>query len=110
MDVQQRAAWESAVAAARAFVHAADEFEDDPSCCSEQLGMLDDALARLALLPRNRWERVARAIFESASFHGNDPKKPAWCEGGNSERQDDARRLASIALLAVNPAYVREPA
>jgi hypothetical protein len=49
-------------------------------------------------------EKVARAIYKDESFYGEDPKKVAWVEGGNSFRQDDARQLAYAALLAM-----REP-
>lgn len=49
-------------------------------------------------------EQVARAIFASQSFYGDDQQKPAWVDGGNSTRQDDARRLARAAIAAM-----REP-
>ena len=46
-------------------------------------------------------EVIARAIYESASFYGNDPGKPPWVPGGNSMRQDEARTLADAILAAL---------
>ena len=45
-------------------------------------------------------EVVARAIYESASFYGSDPRKVPWVPGGNSTRQDEARTLAD-AIRAI---------
>jgi hypothetical protein len=49
-------------------------------------------------------EVIARAIYESASFYGNDPGKPPWVPGGNSTRQDEARTLADAILAALDAA------
>jgi hypothetical protein len=47
-------------------------------------------------------ERVARAIYESREFHGDDPNKRPWTINGNSLMQDSARTLASAALEAMD--------
>lgn len=44
-------------------------------------------------------ERVAKAIYDQMSYY-EDGAKPAWVEGGNSLKQDEARRLAITALSA----------
>lgn len=48
----------------------------------------------------NIWiERAAEAIY--ARFNRDDGTKPAWVSGGNSEKQDEARRYAHAALETV---------
>ena len=52
-------------------------------------------------LDRDGEERMAQSIYESWAFHGDDPQKPAWVPGGNSNRQTEARALAQAAIRAM---------
>lgn len=60
-----------------------------------------DLFARHRQPDADAMERGAKAIYSSIWFHGNDPAKVPWVDGGNSERQDEARRLCRAALFAV---------
>jgi hypothetical protein len=43
-------------------------------------------------------ERVANAIYDVMPYDGAKGWKPGWIPSGNSHKQDEARRLAKIAL------------
>ena len=50
----------------------------------------------------DKLEKAARAIYDMMPFDGvGSEKKPAWVEGGNSLKQDEARRYARAAAVAV---------
>lgn len=56
-------------------------------------------------------ETVAKIIYDAFPFeprHGM-AHKPEWLPGGNSNRQDDARRAADLILALNEPQAAREP-
>jgi hypothetical protein len=54
----------------------------------------------------DKLEKAARAIYDMMPFDGvGSEKKPAWVEGGNSLKQDEARRYARAAAVAVLKGY-----
>jgi hypothetical protein len=57
----------------------------------------------MSSMTHNLVESVARAIYELMPFddRGGLAEKPAWVEGGNSLKQDEARRYARAAVVAV---------
>jgi hypothetical protein len=70
---------------------------------TEGSAILDDLIAKhvaalTAPAAGEDVEAVAQAIFESSSFYGDDKDKRPWFPQGNSIRQQDARRLAHVAL------------
>jgi hypothetical protein len=59
---------------------------------------ISSALAQSESEP-DKLEKAARAIYDMMPFDGvGSEKKPAWVEGGNSLKQDEARRYARAAL------------
>ena len=48
----------------------------------------------------DRVEDVAEQIYNSFSYDGSD-SKPEWVPGGNSLKQDEARKYARIALNTI---------
>jgi hypothetical protein len=71
---------------------------DQDESWANALSALRSALAQSESEP-DKLEKAARAIYDMMPFDGvGSEKKPAWVEGGNSLKQDEARRYARAAL------------
>jgi hypothetical protein len=71
---------------------------DQDESWANALSALRSALAQSESEP-DKLEKAARAIYDIMPFDGvGSEKKPAWVEGGNSLKQDEARRYARAAL------------
>jgi hypothetical protein len=74
---------------------------DQDESWANALSALRSALAQSESEP-DKLEKAARAIYDMMPFDGvGSEKKPAWQEGGNSLKQDEARRYARAAVVAV---------
>ena len=74
---------------------------DQDESWANALSALRSALAQSESEP-DKLEKAARAIYDMMPFDGvGSEKKPAWVEGGNSLKQDEARRYARAAVVAV---------
>jgi hypothetical protein len=73
---------------------------DQDESWANALSALRSALAQSESEP-DKLEKAARAIYDMMPFDGvGSEKKPAWQEGGNSLKQDEARRYGA-AVVAV---------
>ena len=73
---------------------------DQDESWANALSALRSALAQSESEP-DKLEKAARAIYDIMPFDGvGSEKKPAWQEGGNSLKQDEARQYARVALKA----------
>ena len=53
------------------------------------------------IVPKAMIEKAAEAVYNAFPYDGSG-EKPAWVIGGNSLKQDEARKYAALALEAAH--------